>query len=110
MLTEEKREQGTGQREGEGQETTYTRTVAAPLSEVYRAFTHPVALRDWLCDVAKVEPRTGGRVYLAWDNDYYTAGRYTELARNERVAFTWRGPSDPADSQVLVTLAQAAEG
>lgn len=110
MLTEEKREQGQGQREGEGQETAHTRTVAAPLPEVYRAFTHPVALRDWLCDVAEVEPRTGGRVYLAWDNDYYTAGKYTELARNERVAFTWRGPSDPADSQVLVTLAQAAEG
>ncbi|HVG00012.1 MAG TPA: SRPBCC domain-containing protein [Chloroflexia bacterium] len=106
MLTEEKREQGQGQ----GQETTYTRAVAAPVSEVYRAFTHPVALRDWLCDVAEVEPRMGGRFYLGWDNGHYTAGRYTELARNERVGFTWRGPGDAADSQVLVTLAQAAEG
>jgi uncharacterized protein YndB with AHSA1/START domain len=108
MLTEEKREQGQGQ--GQGQETTYTRTVAAPLSEAYRAFTHPVALRDWLCEVAEVEPRAGGRFYLGWDNGHYTAGRYTELARNERVGFTWRGPSEPADSQVLVTLAPGADG
>ena len=106
MLTEEKREQ----EQVEGPETTCTRTVAAPSSEVYRAFTHPVALRDWLCDVAEVEPRTGGRFYLGWDNGHYTAGRYTELARNERVGFTWRGPSDPADSEVLVTLAPGADG
>jgi uncharacterized protein YndB with AHSA1/START domain len=105
MLAEEKRGQGQEQ----GQETTYTRVVAAPLSEAYRAFTHPVALRDWLCDAAQIEPRTGGRFYLGWDNDYYTAGRYTELARNERIAFTWRGPGDPADGQVLVTLAPEAE-
>lgn len=102
MLTEEKNEQG--------QQTTFTRTVKAPASEVYRAFTHPVALRDWLCDAAEVEPRAGGRFYLAWDNGYYTAGTYTDLARNERVGFTWRGPHDPGHSQALVTLSAEGEG
>jgi uncharacterized protein YndB with AHSA1/START domain len=108
MLTETKSEQEQGQ--GEEQELTFAQTVQAPPSEVYRAFTHPVALRDWLCNAAEVEPRAGGRFYLGWDNDDYTAGKYTELVRNERISFTWRGPNDPRDSQVLVTLAPEAEG
>lgn len=102
MLAEAENEQG--------QETTFTRTVKAAPSEVYRAFTHPVALRDWLCDAAEVEPRAGGRFYLSWDKGYYTSGKYTELARNERVGFTWRGPTDLRHSTVLVTLSQEGDG
>lgn len=105
MLSEAKNEQGQGQDQG----VTFTRTVQAPASEVYRAFTHPAALRDWLCEVAEVEPRAGGRFYLGWDNGYYTAGKYTESARGERIGFTWRGPHDPEHSQVLVTLAPEGE-
>jgi membrane-associated protease RseP (regulator of RpoE activity) len=54
--------------------------------------------------VAEVDPRAGGRFYIAWDNGYYTAGEYTELQRNERVGFTWRGPHDPEHGEVSVTL------
>ncbi|HEX8596931.1 MAG TPA: SRPBCC domain-containing protein [Chloroflexia bacterium] len=96
--------------QGQDQGVTFTRTVQAPASEVYRAFTHPAALRDWLCEAAEVEPRSGGRFYLGWDNGYYTAGKYTEATRGERVGFTWRGPRDPGQSQVLVTLAPEGEG
>ncbi len=110
MLAETTNEQGQGQGQGQDQGLTYTRTVQAPASEVYRAFTHPVALRDWLCDAAEVEPRPGGRFYLAWDNGYYTAGTYTDLARNERVGFTWRGPQDAGHGEVLVTLSTEGEG
>ncbi|MDQ3706149.1 MAG: SRPBCC domain-containing protein [Chloroflexota bacterium] len=104
MLAEAKNEPG------RDQGVTFTRAVQAPVSEVYRAFTHPVALRDWLCEAAEVEARAGGRFYLGWDNGYYTAGQYTEAARGERVGFTWRGPHDSGHSQVLVALTPEGEG
>ena len=81
-----------------------TRTVDAPAAEVYRAFIAPTALRDWLCDAAQVDPRSGGRVYLWWNDGYYTAGVFTDLVRNERLAFTWHGPGE-ARGLVTVTLA-----
>ncbi len=73
----------------------FTRTVSAPAAEVYRAFIVPAALRDWLCDAADADPRLGGRVYLWWNDGYYSAGVFTELARAERLAFTWQGPGEP---------------
>lgn len=89
---------------------TFERSVPATPSELFRAFTHPAALRDWLCNAAQVEPRTGGRVYLWWDSGYYTAGVFTELTRNSSLAFTWRGPRDPQPSEVRVTISPAADG
>jgi uncharacterized protein YndB with AHSA1/START domain len=74
---------------------TFTRTVAATPAEVYRAFTTPTALRDWLCDAAQIDPRLGGRVYCWWNQGYYTAGVITGLTRDEHLAFTWQGPGEP---------------
>ena len=74
---------------------SFTRTVAAPPADVYRAFLARQALRDWLCDGAQVDPRPGGHIYCWWDSGYYTAGIITALAPDERVAFTWQGPDEP---------------
>src|SRR3954452_13231416 len=83
----------------------FTRTVDGPAPEVYRAFLAPAALRDWLCDDAQIDPRSGGRIYLWWNDGYYTAGVFTALARDERLAFTWGGPGE---SPGTVTVALAA--
>ncbi len=83
----------------------FTRTVDAPAPEVYRAFLAPAALRDWLCDDAQIDPRSGGRIYLWWTAGYYTAGVFTTLARDERLAFTWHAPGEQPG---LVTVALAA--
>jgi uncharacterized protein YndB with AHSA1/START domain len=85
----------------------FTRTVDAPVAEVYRAFISPAALRDWLCAAADTEPRPGGRLYLWWNDGYYSAGVFTELARAERLVFTWQGPGAPPGT---VTVAFAAHG
>jgi uncharacterized protein YndB with AHSA1/START domain len=81
-----------------------TRTVDAPATEVYRAFVTPSALRDWLCDAASVDPRPGGRAYFWWNDGTYSAGVFKDLARAERLVFTWQGPGEPP-STVTVALA-----
>lgn len=87
---------------------TFERTVQAPASEVFRAFTNSPALQTWLCNRAEVEPRRGGPIYLWWNKGYYASGVYTELEKDKAVAFTWRGANDPAPSEVRVAI--SAEG
>src|SRR5512135_1268841 len=86
------------------------RTINAPAEEAYRAFTKAMTLREWLCDFAQVEPRKGGRFYVAWNDGEYASGEYTALEPGKRVAFTWLGKRDPAAGQVKVTLALTGDG
>src|SRR5947207_1176801 len=88
---------------------TFEVTVEAEPAEVFRAFIAPGALRSWLCDAAQVEPRKGGRIYLAWNDGYYTAGSATEFNKDESLAFTWLGPGEPAATEVRVTLKAQGE-
>lgn len=88
---------------------TFSRTVRAEPVEVFRAFTHRAALRDWLCNAAEVEPRVGGRIYAWWNSGYYTAGVFTQLEPGKSLAFTWRGPKDPSSSEIRVNIEPGAE-
>jgi uncharacterized protein YndB with AHSA1/START domain len=99
MLTEEKVKHS----------VTVERTISAPAAAVYRAFTNEVALRDWLCNAASVDPRPGGRIYLWWDGGYYSSGVYSDLDRNKSIVFTWRGPDDAGAGEVHVTLTPKGE-
>lgn len=76
----------------------------------YQAFTNATALKEWLCDVATVLPRVGGRLFLAWNSGYFTCGEYVELEPDRKLAFSWRGRHDPQASQVQVILEQVKEG
>ena len=99
MLTEEK----------QAQQIILERTVAVAPNEVYRAFTNKIALQDWLCNTAEVEPRVGGRIYLWWDKGYHSSGTYTDLERGKTVSFTWRGPADPEATEVHVSFQPQGE-
>lgn len=79
-------------------------------AQVYRAFTNATALREWMADVASVEPHPGGRMYLWWKGDFYSSGEYTTLEPNRSIAFTWDGRGDPAPSPVSVTLSEKDGG
>lgn len=82
----------------------FTRSINAPVEHVYHAFTNATALREWLCDVASVVPRSGGRVYVAWNNGYYASGEFTSLERDRCIAFSWYGRGEPRPTQVEITL------
>jgi uncharacterized protein YndB with AHSA1/START domain len=88
----------------------FRRIVDAPVPEIMRAFTNATALREWLCDVASVDARRGGRIYLHWSNGFYAAGEYTRLEPTWRCGFTWLGRGEPAESHVAVTIEPLAKG
>jgi uncharacterized protein YndB with AHSA1/START domain len=60
----------------------FERKVAAPVEEVYRAFTNAMALREWLCIIATVDPHVGGHFYLAWNSGFFCAGEFVSLKQN----------------------------
>ena len=80
--------------------------VNAPLKLAYRAFTNSTSLREWLCDVATVEPHPNGRMYLWWRGDFYSSGHYLELDEDKRVKFRWYSNIDPAPTEVTVTVTE----
>ena len=57
----------------------FDQAINAPPTQVYNAFTNATALKEWLCDVATVKPKPGGRMYLAWNDGYYCSGEFTDL-------------------------------
>ena len=84
--------------------------IKATPAQVYYALTHASALHEWLCDFATVAPRPGGRMYLWWHGDFYSAGEYITLEENKSVTFKWFGRFEPAVTEVTVTLTSKDEG
>ena len=81
-------------------------TVNTPVKLAYRAFTNATSLREWLCDVATVEPHLNGRMYMWWRGDFYSSGHFLELDENKKVKFRWFSNTDPAPTEVTVTFAE----
>jgi uncharacterized protein YndB with AHSA1/START domain len=88
---------------------TFEKTIAAPAAGIFRAFTNAMVLREWMCDAALADAHPGGRFYLWWDHGYYSAGTFLDLTPVTHVAFTWRGPDEPAATKVDLHL-QPQEG
>ena len=84
--------------------------VHAPAKLAYRAFTNSTALREWLCDVATVEPHINGRMYLWWRGDFYSSGHYLQLDENKCIRFRWFGNSDSAPTEVTVSVSEKEGG
>jgi len=84
--------------------------IQASPAQVYYAFTHAVALHEWLCDFATVAPRPGGRMYLWWHGDFYSAGEYVSLEENKSVIFKWFGRGDPVPTDVAISLKENDSG
>jgi uncharacterized protein YndB with AHSA1/START domain len=84
--------------------------IHASPSEVYHYLTNSTAYRDWLCDVATVQPHRGGHIYLSWPGEYYTSGEFLALEENKSVSFTWLGRNEPRQTQVDITLKKKKDG
>jgi len=81
---------------------SFSQQVKTTPEIAYSAFTKATDLRDWLCNVATVVPRPGGRFYLWWESGYYTVGEFTAVNPEKKVSFTWFGRGEPAPTQVEV--------
>jgi len=86
------------------QTLSFKQLVSTSPENAYRAFTNATDLREWLCHVATVVPRPGGRFYLWWESGYYTVGEFTIAESGEKVSFSWLGRGEPAATQVEVTF------
>jgi uncharacterized protein YndB with AHSA1/START domain len=84
--------------------------IKATPAQVYYALTHAAALHEWLCDFATVAPRPGGRMYLWWHGDFYSAGEYIALEENKSVKFKWFARFEPTPSEVSVMLTPKDDG
>ena len=84
--------------------------IAATPTEVYHYFTNSTAYKDWLCDVATLQPHPGGHIYMCWLGDYYTSGEFVQLENNKAVTFTWLGRNEPRPTQVEVSLKKKKGG
>ncbi len=88
----------------------FKRTVRASPAELYRAFTHATALRDWLAEAAASQPRPGGHLFLQWATGYAAHGQYLVTEPGQTISFTWQGTGEPAPTRVQVTLAPKQAG
>ncbi|MES0361631.1 MAG: SRPBCC domain-containing protein, partial [Anaerolineales bacterium] len=86
------------------QTLTFTQSVNNSPESLYDAFTNATQLREWLCNVATVVPRPGGRIYLWWNSGYYTSGEFTHTESGKEVSFTWHGRGEPDPTQVKVSF------
>lgn len=90
--------------------------VSAPLKLAYRAFTNSTSIREWLCDVATVDPHPRGRIYAWWRGDHYFSGHFLALEENKCVKFRWipsatsGASADLAPTDVTVTFEEKDGG
>ncbi len=78
----------------------FKQIVKAEPALVYQAFTNATTLREYLCDVASVDPKLGGRIYLAGITATTAPAASTRLEENQALGFTWMGRDDPGPTQV----------
>jgi len=76
------------------QEITLIRSVQAPLSQVYAAFTSAEGWCAWCCETAEADARVGGRLHI-YTEGYNAYGEFTALEPDRAVAFTWDGDKEP---------------
>jgi uncharacterized protein YndB with AHSA1/START domain len=89
------------------------RRLPAPVDEVFRWWTDPERLREWMSPVgtveAEVDLRVGGAIRIVMKGDgreIEHRGTYLEIEPPRRLVFTWASPyTGPEPSIVTVELA-----
>lgn len=92
------------------------RVLRAKPEKVYRAFLDADALARWLppygflCKVAFLEPRVGGKFRMTFvnftsGNGHSFGGEYLELVPNERLRYTDRFDDPNLPGEITVTVA-----
>lgn len=103
-------ERARGAREKDGQPKGYslcsTKTVAAPLTRVFRAFGEPADLDAWLGPRTEVEFRDGGRLANA-DGD---RASFTRIRADKDLRLAWEQAERGPGSQVEVLFADKGKG
>ncbi|MEO5916049.1 MAG: SRPBCC domain-containing protein [Luteolibacter sp.] len=92
-----------------GHKLVVTREFDAPLELVWKAWTEPAQVKEWLgsgddmtVESVKMDLRTGGKFRIQQkmaDGEYYTAaGTYLEVKAPERLVYTWDWEKDGSEA------------
>ena len=85
--------------------------IGATPEHVFELFTDPEQLVRWWPDVARLEPRVGGRLELEFEGRGDVTGEITRYEPPYPLAFTWvRGVAPDVTTQVEVTISDAGAG
>jgi uncharacterized protein YndB with AHSA1/START domain len=77
---------------------------------VWRAFTHPTALRDWFCNEALTQTRLNGFFHFSWNDGYAAVCQVTHFDPPHGLELTWSSPQDPGPTQVSLRFKPEGDG
>lgn len=98
------------------------RTFDAPIEKVFDAWTSPEVMRrwwqaetGWSTSQAAVDLRVGGEIYVAMydpvkDTEIGGGGKYTEVDRPNRLAFTWLWDGETHRTLIVIDFEETAAG
>ena len=94
------------------------RRLSAPIGEVFRWWTDPDLLKEWMTPIGTVEAdvdlRVGGRLRIVMKGDDRViehTGEYLEIDPPRRLVFTWVSPyTGSVPSVITVELRAAGDG
>ena len=84
----------------------FSERIAAPLAQVFRAFTSSAALQSWFADFAEIDARKGGRFYAWWNTGFHASGTITKHKENRRIALTWFGAGEPKATKLKIAFTE----
>lgn len=89
--------------------------IAAPPAVVFRYFTDPARMVEWMGIAALLDPRPGGAFRVEANGRDVVVGEYVEVDPPRRVVFTWGFENDqrildPGSTRVEVTLEPDGDG
>lgn len=105
----------------EAPQFSIARVLDAPRELVWRAWTEPSELAQWLhpfgvsVDSVHADVRVGGRYRYTMTNsetgqEFPTGGEYIEVDPEHRLVFTWGDPDAPIDGTPVITLTLTPQG
>ena len=94
---------------------TLTRTVKAPVPEVFAAWTNQDMLKEWIAPKAEADPQPGGHYRLESDDDaghHVVSGEFKEIDDGQRIVMTWNyeGPLANGPLAALLTVEFESSG
>lgn len=97
-----------------------SKTIAAPITNVFDAWLDPVTLAKFMLPLSGManpevenEAHEGGAfsiVMQVGDNKIPHTGRYLEIDRPKKLAFTWESPESVDDSVVTLNFTELNDG